>query len=142
MRVPLPQIRTNGHTAPHGQVFALTGMCQDPHFRLRGSQLGGDNDLCLIYFGASGFGEAPSQATGSDETDPYFVLRRQTGDGEVTVAVRVDWEGIFTILSNDDEAAESAFHELIEPSRPEEVTRQWSDDASTLEMFFNLIHLR
>ena len=123
-------------------MFALTGMCQDPHFRLRGGQLSGDNDLCLIYFGASGFGEAPSEATGSSETDPYFVLRRQAEEGEVTLVVRLDWEGIFTILANDDEAAESAFRELIEPSLPEEVTRLWSDDASTLEMFLNLIHLR
>lgn len=123
-------------------MFALAGMCQDPHFRLRGGQLNGDNDLCLIYFGASGFGEAPSQATGSAETDPYFVLRRQSEDSEVTVVVRVDWEGIFTILANDDEAAEHAFRELIEPSQPEEVTRQWSDDPSTLEMFLNLTHLR
>jgi hypothetical protein len=125
MRAPLPQLRPNGHAAPPGQVFVISGLCQDPSFRLRGAAPG---DFCLIHLGASEFGSNPAE-------DPYFLLRRPFEDGEAIVALRVDWEGVFTLLANDDECAETVFREVIEPNQPEEVQRQWSADPSNLELF-------
>jgi hypothetical protein len=143
MRVGLQQYRPNGGSAPAGQVFAVTGICQDAHFRLKPGLLVGENrpeDLALIYLGAPEFG--PGTAPDASEEEPYFILRRGYLNGEVIVAARIDWEGIFTVLSNDDEYAERLFREFIQPSSPEEINRQWSSDSETVEMFQQMIAMK
>lgn len=136
MRAPLPQIKPNGHAPRPAQAFAITGICQEPSFRLNG--LSGPNDLCLIYLGAPQFG-APGQ--GGSDAEPYMVVRRWIEPGEAVVTLRVEWEGVFTLLSNDDAAAEQAFQQLLQPAQPEDVQRQWSSDADTLALFETLIQL-
>lgn len=136
VRVPLPQLRTNGHAAALGRVFVITGLSQQPRFRL---PLGNveSGDFCLIFMGTPG-GAASSEA---GEADPYFVLRRASESGAAVAVVRVEWEGIFALLSNDDEAAETLYAELIASTVPEDVNREWSVDPSTLAMFAELVHL-
>ena len=135
MRVPLPQIRTNGHAPPPGRVYVISGLCQQPLFRIS-FQTDREQDFCLISMGTPGGAEV----TGADG-DPFFLLRRCFDGGAVVVAARVDWEGIFTVLANDDERAEAVFTELIAPGLPEDTSRQWSEDASTMMMFAELLHL-
>lgn len=125
MRAVLPNLRPNGHPPQPARVFVITGLCQQPRFRLRHV---GAADFCLVHLGASQFG-------GESSEDPYFVLRRSFDDGAAVAALRVDWEGVFTLLANDDLCAEAVFQEVIEPSAPEEVQRQWSDDPATAQMF-------
>lgn len=132
MRFPLPHVRTNGHAPPPGRVYVISGLCQQPRFRLTA----GEQDFCLISMGTPGGAEV----SGADG-DPFFVLRRSFDDGAAVVAARVDWEGIFTVLANDDERAETLFTELIAPGLPEDTSRQWSEDTSTLMMFAELLHL-
>ncbi|HUX67971.1 MAG TPA: hypothetical protein VMV31_10845 [Terriglobales bacterium] len=124
MRAVLPNLRPNGHPPQPARVFVITGMCQQPSFRLR--QIG-DDDFCLIHLGAAQFGE-PGE-------DPYFLLRRSFDQGAAVAALRVEWEGVFTLLANDDLCADHLFQELVEPGAPEEVQRQWSDDPATAQMF-------
>lgn len=142
MRTPLPNLRPNGHAPQPGQVFVVSGMCQDPRFRLHSAGAGA-YDFCLIYLGASQFGVQPTPGAELAESagDPYFVLRRGFEGGQAMVALRVDWEGIFTLLANDDACAEAVYLEMIEPSAPEEVQRQWSADPSTVQMFSDLLML-
>lgn len=109
-------------------------MCQQPSFRLR-LHASGAHDFCLIYLGASQFGANSAE-------DPYFILRRSFDDGAAVVALRVDWEGVFSLLANDEEHAEAVFREMIEPSGPEEVQRQWSDDSSAQRLFSDLLQVR
>lgn len=115
-------------------------MCQNPLFRLR---LGTaePEDLCLIYLGAADFGGGGGETAGLEETggDPYFVLRRWYEGRAAAVTLRVDWEGIFTLLSNDDEHAEEVFEDVIAAGAPEDVDRRWSDEPSTLQMYSNLL---
>lgn len=145
MRVPLPNLRPNGH-APHpAQVFVISGMCQDPRFRLRFADSSRE-DFCFIYLGASQFGAPPPPGADLAESagDPYFVLRRWFDGGEAVVALRVDWEGIFTLLANDETCAEAVFQEIIAPSAPEspeDIVRQWSGDEATGQMFADLLLL-
>ena len=140
VRTALPQLRSNGHAAPPGRVFAISGMCQDPRFRVRFR--GADPaDFCFIYLGATQFGIRPAASLPESDGDPYFVLRRHFDGGQAAVAVRVDWEGIFTVLANDDELAEIVFREMIEPGAPEEVQRQWSEEPATVAMFTELLCL-
>lgn len=156
MRVPLPQIRTNGHAPQPGRVYMISGMCQDPRFRLW-FRTANPEDFCLISMGipggtlggtrgptlegaATGIGGGAAEVTGADG-DPYFVLRRSFDEGAAVVAARVDWEGIFTLLANDDEHAEAVFAELIAPGAPEDTIRQWSEDAATMMMYSEMLHL-
>lgn len=137
MRVPLPQTKPNGHVPKPGQVYAITGICQEPSFRLR--SLGGPDDLCLVYLGAPQFG-APGH--GGAETEPYLILRRWIEPAEAVVALRVEWEGVFTLLANDDSAAEETFRQLLQPAQAEDVQRQWSDDVETLALFEEWLQLQ
>jgi hypothetical protein len=98
----------------------------------------GADDFCLIHMGTPG-GAAPAEEAGGG--DPYFVLRRSFDAGAAVVALRVEWEGIFTLLANDDEHAEAVYTESVAPGTPEDVRRQWSDDASTLAMFEEMLRL-
>ncbi|HEV2447390.1 MAG TPA: hypothetical protein VGS58_15775 [Candidatus Sulfopaludibacter sp.] len=134
MRTALPNLRPNGHAAPPAPVFAISGMCQQPSFRLRLHASGAD-DFCLIYLGASQFGSSSTE-------DPYFILRRSFDGGAAVAALRVDWEGVFTLLANDEDQAEAVFHEMIEPCGPEEVQRQWSDDPSAQRLFAEMLQVR
>ncbi len=136
MRVPLPQLKANGHAPAPAQVFVVSGLCQAPSFGLRWRD-GAPDDFCLIYMGAPG-GVAAVENAGPD---PYFVLRRSFEAGAAVVALRVEWEGIFTLLANDDEHAEAVYASTIVPAAPEDVQRQWSDDPSTLTMFQELLRL-
>lgn len=122
MRVALPHARPNGHETAD-QVFAITGMCQQPNFLVR--QQG--NDICRVHLGSAPLGGAGE--------DPYLLLRRPTDGGSAIAVVRVEWEGVFTVLSNDDAAAEALYQELLVPAQPEEVQRQWTGDAATLDQF-------
>ncbi|HVB40356.1 MAG TPA: hypothetical protein VNE83_05620 [Terriglobales bacterium] len=148
MRVPLPQIRSNGHAPQPGRVYMISGMCQNPRFRLSFGTAHAE-DFCLISMGIPGTipgGAAAGIAGGAVEVagadgDPYFVLRRCFDEGAAVVAARVDWEGIFTLLANDDEYAETVFTELVAPGVPEDTVRQWSEDASTVMMFSEILHL-
>jgi hypothetical protein len=94
-------------------------------------------DLALLYLGAPEFGSASS----SNEEEPHFILRRAFSGSEVVVAIRIDWEGVFTVLANDEEYAERLFRELIQPCSPDEVNRGWSDDSETLAMYQQLLAL-
>jgi hypothetical protein len=144
VRVALQQYRPNGGAAPAGQVFAITGICQDAHFRLQSSLFGGEHrpeDLALLYLGAPEFGPGSGAATGNED-EPYFILRRGYAGGEVVVTVRIDWEGIFTVLSNDDDFAELMFGELLQPSSPDDINRGWSDDPETLAAFEQILSLK
>ena len=140
MRTALPQLRANGHAPQPGRVFAITGVCQKPRFLLR-PRADDPADLCLIYLGAPDFGAPSAAPLLGEESEPYFILRRSFDDGEAQVALRVEWEGIFTLLANDDACAESVYRELIEPGEPEEVQRQWSEDPATLGIFVDLLRL-
>lgn len=134
MRVPLPSQPINGGPAPLTRVFVISGTVAQARFRLTPSlapRADQPFDLALVYLGASGFEEG--------ETDPYFLLRRVFDEGATVVAARIEWEGIFTLLANDDEAGETVFRELIEPAGPEEITREWSEDGATLAMFAELL---
>lgn len=125
MRVALPNLRPNGHAPQPTQVFAITGICENPEFRL-GS---GSGDFCVVHMGARG-------------TDPFLMVRRVSQEGAVAAAVRVEWEGVFTVLANDDAEAEQLFKDVIAPARPEEdVQRQWTDEAETLRMFADILIL-
>lgn len=137
MRVPLPPTKPNGHAAQPGQVYAITGICQEPCFRVQKSS--GPDDLCLVYLGAPQFG-APGH--GGAESEPYMVVRRWVEPAEAVVVLRVEWEGVFTLLANDDGAAEESFRLLLQPAQAEEVQRQWSDDAETLTLFEELLQVR
>lgn len=123
-------------------MFVISGMCQDPRFRLRFAAADA-RDFCFIYLGASQFGAPPVPGAELEASggDPYFVLRRWFEGGEAAVVLRVDWEGIFTLLANDDGCAESVYEEMVEPGAPEEVERQWSEDAATAQMFSELLRL-
>lgn len=139
VRVPLPQQPVNGGPTPIARVFVISGMVSQALFRLPGRLWPHPEhrlDLALLFMGAPGFG-----AGAESETDPYFVLRRAFEDGQAVVAARIEWEGIFTILANDDEHAEQVFRGLIVPAGPEEVVREWSEDVATLEMFSQLLSL-
>lgn len=134
MRTALPEIKPNGHVPQPTQVFVISGLCQKPTFRLRRQAA---DEFCLIYLGAPEF-SAPAaleEAEEAPEDEPFFLLRRWFENREAVVALRVDWEGIFTLLANDDGCAEAVYAELIEPGEPEEVQRHWSQDASTLAAF-------
>lgn len=137
MRVPLPQTKPNGHAPKPSQVYAITGICQEPSFRL--ATWSGADDLSLVYLGAPQFGP-PGQ--GGAETEPYMILRRWVEPTVAVVAVRVEWEGVFTVLANDDSAAEDMFRQLLQPAQVEDVQRQWSDDAETLDLFQEWLQLR
>lgn len=145
MRTALPQTKSNGHAPQPGRVFLISGMCQEPRFLLRCGR-GEAADFCLIYLGAPGLNLQLPGASAIPELpesggEPYFVLRRGFDAGQAQVALRVDWEGVFTLLANDDGCAEAVFRELVEPGQPEEVLRQWSEDAATLAMFADLLRL-
>lgn len=133
MRAELPTTRPNGHLSPPPQVYVLSGICQDPHFRLPG----GVADFCLIYLGAPALGVlGESSAVAESAADePYFLWRRAYENGAALVALRVDWEGIFTLLANDDQYAEAVFQEIVEPGRPEDVVRRWSTEDEVLQLF-------
>ncbi|MHB8736094.1 MAG: hypothetical protein ACYC6M_12410 [Terriglobales bacterium] len=147
MRVALQHFRPNGGSFHGEQVFVISGLAQDPHFRLSPDILHGEGrveDFCLVYLGAPAIGGAIGLA-GADEdteqTEPYVVYRRGLEGGQVVVAARLDWEGVFTILSNDDECAELLFEAMLTRSAPEEVNRSWTDDRSSLEMFQQILLL-
>ncbi|MGH9466875.1 MAG: hypothetical protein ACRD1Y_05925 [Terriglobales bacterium] len=122
MRVALSNPRPNGHE-PAVQVFAITGICQQPSF----AQHPRADDGFRAYLGS-----APLGGLGDD---PYLLLRRREEDGAVALVLRVEWEGVFTLLANDDAAAEALFAEWLAPALPEEVQRQWTDDSATMELF-------
>ena len=135
MRVVLPALRPNGHAAVEGPVYAVTGICQKPSFRLSFSA-GHERDFGRVFLGAAAFGAgAAASAAGEAAGHPYFLLRRHFGGGAAVVVVRVEWEGVFTLLANDDSAAQAVFDELLAPAEPEEVQRQWSEDPATREQF-------
>jgi len=147
LRVALQHFRPNGGSFHGEQVFVISGLAQDPHFRIGSEILHGEGraeDFCLVYLGAPAIGGSRSLA-GADEdaeqTEPYVVLRRGLEGGQVVVAARLDWEGVFTILSNDDEHAEQLYEAMLARSVPEEVTRTWTDDRSSLEMFQQILLL-
>lgn len=71
-----------------------------------------------------------------------MVVRRWVEPAEAVVVLRVEWEGVFTLLANDDGAAEESFRLLLQPAQAEEVQRQWSDDAETLTLFEELLQVR
>jgi hypothetical protein len=132
MRVALPPLRPNGHAAVDGPVFTITGICQRPSFRLPGRE----QDFCRVFLGSAAFGAGAAAAAEGDEAgDPYLLLRRGFDHGAAMVAVRIEWEGVFTLLANDDGAAQAVFDELIAPAAPEEVQREWRQDPATREQF-------
>ncbi len=139
MRTALPQLRTNGHAPAPGRVFAITGTCQRPRFLLR-FRHADPADVCLIYLGAPSFG-APGRPEADAGGEPYFILRRAFDGGEAQVVLQVEWEGIFTLLANDDGCAESVYADLVEPGAPEEVQRQWTGENETLGLFEELLRL-
>ncbi|TAN21398.1 MAG: hypothetical protein EPN33_12305 [Acidobacteria bacterium] len=106
--------------AADGQVFAITGLCRQSDFRV---PLG---DWSLVHLGTAEIG-------GGEE--PYLLVRRRMDNGTSTVVCRIDWEGVFTVLADDDTAAEALFHDLVDPAAPEEVQRQWTAEADTLEQY-------
>lgn len=136
MRVPLPAQPINGGASPLVRVYVVSGLVADARFRLP-SQLSPRPDqkwdLALLYMGAAEFGGV--------EPEPYFVLRRAYAGDAVVVALRIEWEGVFTLLANDDEAAEEVFAALVAPAGPQEVFREWSEDGSTLDMYRQLLSL-
>lgn len=135
MRVALPALRPNGHAAVAGPVFAITGLCQRPSFRLPCGG-GREHDFCRVFLGAAAFGAgAAAEAEGDAAGDPYLLLRRSFDHGAAVVAVRIEWEGVFTLLANDDSAAQAVFDELLAPAEPEEVQREWREDPATREQF-------
>ncbi|MGH9485713.1 MAG: hypothetical protein ACRD1F_11715 [Terriglobales bacterium] len=111
----LPTARPNGHE-PTTQVFAITGMLQHPGFRMHVQA----DDFVYAHL---------------DGDDPYLLLRRDLETGAVTVALRLDWEGVFTLLANDDAAADSLFDECLAPAAPDEVQRQWTGEPVTLDLY-------
>lgn len=125
MRAPLPSLRPNGQPPQPARVFAITGIAQKPSFRLGAL---GDADFCRVHLGSSQFGAEASE-------DPYLLLRRIFDGGAAVAGLRVEWEGVFILLSNDDGCAEAIFHEWIEPAAPEELQRQWSDEPATAALF-------
>ncbi|HET9785012.1 MAG TPA: hypothetical protein VFP94_08660 [Terriglobales bacterium] len=135
MRVELPALRPNGHAAVEGPVYTMTGMCQNPSFRLSFGA-GRERDFGRVFLGAAAFGAgAAAAAEGDAAGDPYLLLRRSFDGGAAVVVVRIEWEGVFTLLANDDGAAQAVFDELLAPADPEEVQRQWRDDGATREQF-------
>lgn len=141
MRTSLPTLHTNGHAVPVGRVFAISGMCQEPRFRLPFSAAGAD-DFCLIYLGTPALGTMlPAGEAPEGSTDPYFILRRHFDRGQAAVTLRVDWEGVFTLLSNDEEYAEVVYRDLIVPASPEEVQRTWTEEAEIVASFAEWLRL-
>lgn len=106
--------------AADGQVFAITGLCRDSDFRVP------PGDRCLVHLGSAGLG-------GGEE--PYMLVRRVADNGTSTAVCRIDWEGVFTVLADDDAAAEALFHDLVDAAAPEEVQRQWTAEADTLTQY-------
>lgn len=134
VRTALPNSRPNGHGAQSAPVFVISGLCQEPLFRVR-LRDGGAEDFCLIHLGASELG-------GEGSEDPYFILRRSFDGGAAVCALRVELDGVFTLLANDEENADAVFREMIAPSGPEEVQRQWSEDPSAQSLFAELLRVR
>lgn len=136
MRIPLPAQPVNGGASSLERVFVISGLTAEARFRLP-SQLCPRAeekwDLALLYMGGD--------ELSGEESEPYFVLRRAFDQGAAVAAARIEWEGVFTILANDDEAAESLFGALIAAAGPQEVVREWSEDAATLDMFRQLLAL-
>lgn len=106
--------------AADGQVFAITGLCRQSDFRLP------PGDWSLVHLGTAELG-------GGEE--PYLLVRRSVDHGTSTAVCRIDWEGVFTLLADDDAVAEALFHDLVEPAAPEEVQRQWTAEAGTLAQY-------
>lgn len=109
-------------------------MSRKPSFRLQCRP----EEFCLVYLGAAlTLGEIEDGET--EANDPYLLLRRSFDGGQTVAALRVEWEGVFTLLSNDDERAEALFAEMLAGTEPEEVVRQWTDDPDTLQMMVEML---
>ncbi|MGH9476211.1 MAG: hypothetical protein ACRD1C_07750 [Terriglobales bacterium] len=106
--------------AADGQIFAITGLCRRFDFRP------GNAAFCLVHLGSAEL---------DDGDNPYLLARRSLEGGTVTAIARIEWEGVFTVLADDDAAAEALFHDLVVPAEPEEVQRQWTGEAATVELF-------
>ncbi len=149
MRVPLEPCQPNGHALPAAQVFAVSGLCQQPRFRLQAALASGrmpELDFALLYLGAAEVdlnpappGEASMAVEGDD---PYFLLRRGLEGGAVVVTARLEWQGGFIVLANDDEAAENLFRQLLADTQPEEIRREWTSDLATLTLYRDLLRAR
>jgi len=100
-------------------------------------------DFALLYLGAAeaDFSPAapPEASIAAEGDDPYFLLRRGFEGGAVMVTARLEWQGGFIVLANDDEAAENLYQQLLAESQPEEVRREWTSDLATLTLFRDLL---
>lgn len=146
MRVSLEHYQPNGHALPAAQVFAISGLCQQPRYRLQPALAAGqmpELDFALLYLGAAeaDFSPAapPEASIAAEGDDPYFLLRRGFEGGAVMVTARLEWQGGFIVLANDDEAAENLYQQLLAESQPEEVRREWTSDLATLTLFRDLL---
>ena len=146
MRVSLEHYQPNGHALPAAQVFAISGLCQQPRFRLQPALAAGqmpELDFALLYLGAAEADLNPAALTGepiaADGDDPYFLLRRGLEGGAVIVTARLEWQGGFIVLANDDEAAENLYQLLLADGQPEEVRREWTADFTTLALYRDLL---
>jgi hypothetical protein len=148
MRIELQSYRSNGHPSGPHQVFTITGMCESAFFRIPASLLhseGHERDEILLNLTIPGM-EPPSgsprvtaaeneEEQQDDEDSPSASMRFNFDRGQAIVLLDVGWEGVFSILSNDDERAEFVFREITAGSTVEDVERQWTDDETTAGVF-------
>ncbi len=167
VRQPLPKFRLNGGTTDYPPVYVISGMVANPHFRFDAKLLQAQSpeDELVVFLGSSmdlawpeggdeGNGEELEEPEDKDEDEdgeedgedfdsttlePSLILRRFFDKGEVAVLVRIEAEGVFMLLSNDDEQAESLFQALLQPCEPDEVYREWTPDTSVAKIFHELL---